>query len=64
MAVKDWFVDVLQHYYIIISGISDSVHKKAFNLVRLGYSSISVEDFSLFVGLSTSDAKQGITWTW
>lgn len=57
-------MDVLQHYYIIISVISDSVHKKAFNLVRLGYSSISVEDFSLFVGLSTSDAKQGITWTW
>ncbi|PVD39051.1 hypothetical protein C0Q70_01678 [Pomacea canaliculata] len=42
----------------IMMALRDSVHKKAFNLVRLGYSSISVEDFSLFVGLSTSDAKQ------
>lgn len=47
----------LTHFLQIL--VSDSVRHRALRLVRLAYSSISAEDFAVFVGMPIDKAVQG-----
>ncbi|BFZ15442.1 hypothetical protein BsWGS_18480 [Bradybaena similaris] len=51
---KEWSEDVKQ----ILLAVTDSVRQRALKLVRLAYSSISADDFAVFVGMSADKAIQ------